>query len=135
MFPAIFEIGIPKKTFVQIVMLLSGSAHLSQNMSHIRPTICYSVLNKKLQKGQKLHLDISIQSVTYPVSFNFTRKKIETSKTLYFYDVMFITLEVTLTMKKLDFKSSRTCEFECCVTMTKSDVCFAYSPLRSETLK
>ena len=38
-FPAIFEICIPKTPFVQIFMLLSGSAHLSQNMSHIRPTI------------------------------------------------------------------------------------------------
>ena len=39
MFPMIFEICIPKTPFVQIFMLLSGSAHLSQNMSHNRPTI------------------------------------------------------------------------------------------------
>ena len=92
------------------------------------------VVNKKLQKGQKLHLDISIQSVTYsPLRTQclliVLLRQIETSKTLYFYDVMFTTLEITLTMKNLNSKSSWTCEFECCVTMTKSDVCFAYSPL------
>ena len=42
MFPAIFEICIPKTHFVQMFMLLSGKAHLSQNMSHIRPTIVLS---------------------------------------------------------------------------------------------
>ena len=102
--------------------------------------LCYSVVNKKLQKVQKLNLDISIQSVTYsPLRTQclliLLLRKIETSKTLYFYDVMFTTLEITLTMTNLNFKSSWTCEFECCVTMTKSDVCFAYSPLRSEKLK
>ena len=66
--------------------------------------LCYSVVNKKLQKGQKLHLDISIQSVTYsPLRTQclliLLLRKIETSKTLYFYDVMFTTLEITLTMK------------------------------------
>ena len=82
-----------------------------------------------------IHTVHYIQSVTHQVSFNFILKKIETSKTLYFYDVMFTTLDITLTMKNWNFKSSWTCEFECCVTMTKSDVCFAYSPLRSEKLK
>ena len=48
---------------------------------------------------------------------------------------MFTTLEITLTVTNLNFKSSWTCQFECCVTMTKSDVCFAYSPLRSEKIK
>ena len=33
-FPAIFEICIPKNPFVQMFMLLSGSAHFSQNMAH-----------------------------------------------------------------------------------------------------
>ncbi len=99
-----------------------------------------TVVNKKLQKRQKLHLDISIQSVTYsPLRTQclliLLLRKIVTSKTLYFYDVMFTTLEITLTMTNLNFKSSWTCEIECCVTMTKSDVCFAYSPLRSENLK
>ena len=83
---------------------------------------------------------MSIQSVTYsPLRTQcllfLLGRKIEISKTLYFYDVMFITLEVTLTMKNLNFKSSWTCEFECCVTMKKNDVCFAYSPLRPEKLK
>ena len=102
--------------------------------------LCYSVVNKKLQKGQKLHLDISIQSVTYSLLRTqclliLLLREIETSKTLYFYDVMFTTLEITLTMNNLNFKSSWTCEFKCCVTMTKSDVCFAYSLLWSEKLK
>ena len=66
---------------------------------------CYSVVNKKLQKIQKLNLDISIQSVTYsPLRTQclliLVLRKIETAKTLYVYDVMFTTLEITLTMKK-----------------------------------
>ena len=83
--------------------------------------LCYSVVNKKVQK---LHLDMSMQSVTYsPLRtqcfFILLLRKIETSKTLYFSDVMCTTLEITLTMKNLNFVSSLTREFECCVTMKK----------------
>ena len=94
--------------------------------------LCYSVVNKKLQKVQKLLLDISIQSVTYsPLRTQclliLRLRKVETSKTLHFYDVMFTTLEITLTMKNLNFKSSWTCEFECCLRANK-----LWSPAHNE---
>ena len=42
--PAIFEISILKNPLGQSFMLLSRSAHLKQNMSHIRSTIVITVL-------------------------------------------------------------------------------------------
>ena len=88
--------------------------------------LCYSVV-KKITKSSKtplghIHTVRYIQSVMTQCLLILLLRKIETSKTLYFYDVMFTTLEITLTMKNLNFKSSWTCEFECCVTMTKSDM-------------